>query len=136
MDESVPISHLDLGNLVTAIATETKFEKEPPIAVEVAGLGVAHPPTDHKDFDYWNQVSRCAYVNDGCDKYIWDSHGKARHFERANGEYVLKHEGGFELVPTDATAPFATGIEDVDTDNGTTDVEGAVESQLEELGYL
>ena len=136
VDESVPVSHLDLGNLVTAIATETEFEKESPIAAEVAGRGVAHPPTDHRDFDYWNRVSRCAYLNGGCDKYVWDSYGEARHYERTNGEYVRKHEGGFELVPADATAPFATDIEDVNTDDGTADVGGSVESQLEELGYL
>lgn len=136
VDESTPLSHLDLGNLVTAIATETEFENKAPSAAEVAGLGVAHPPTDHEDFDYWNRVSRCAYVNDGCDKYVWDSHGEARHYERTNGEYVLKHEGGFELVPADATAPFRTNIEDVNTGDGATDVDGAVESQLEELGYL
>lgn len=135
VDESTPLSHRDLGNLVTAIATDTEFENEAPISAEVAGLGVAHPPTEHKDFDYWNRVSRCTYVNDGCDKYVWDSHGDARHYERTNGEYVLKHQGDFELVPADATAPFTTEIENVDPD-GETDLEGAVESQLEELGYL
>jgi arylsulfatase A-like enzyme len=136
VDESTPISHLDIGNLVTAIATETEFERESAIAVEVAGLGVAHPPTEHKDFDYWNRVSRCAYINDCYDKYVWDSHGEARHYVRMNGEYVLENKGGFELVPVDATIPFTTNIEDVNTDNGATDVEGTVESQLEELGYL
>ncbi|QKY15553.1 sulfatase-like hydrolase/transferase [Halorubrum sp. CBA1229] len=136
LDESAPISHLDLGKLVTAIATGTEFERESPIAVEVAGLGVAHPPTDHQDFDYWNRVSRCAYINSGCDKYVWNSHGEARHYERTNGEYVLKHKGDFERVPANAKVPFTTDIKDVSTNNETTDVNSAVESQLEELGYL
>ncbi|MFD1562866.1 sulfatase-like hydrolase/transferase [Haloarchaeobius amylolyticus] len=136
VDESEPISHLDLGNLVTAIATETEFEKCQPLAAEVAGLGVAHPPTDHEDFDYWNRVSRCVYLNNGADKYVWDSMGTARHYGQVNGEYVLEREGGPELVPPNATAPFMTDIEDARTEEKTTYVDAAVESKLEELGYL
>lgn len=136
VNESEPISHLDLGNLVTAIATETEFEKEAPLAAEVSGLGVAHPPTDHEDFDYWNRVSRCVYLNGAGDKYIWSSHGDAHHYERMNGEYVLRSEGDFELLPEDATTPFTKGIEKVTMNESATDVDASVESQLEELGYL
>lgn len=136
VDESEPISHLDLGNLVTAIATETEFEKEAPLAAEVAGLGVAHPPTDHEDFDYWNRVSRCVYLNDVGDKYAWSSHGDARHYVRTNGEYLLQREGDFELLPEDARMPFTKDIRDVTTGQSATDIDASVESQLEELGYL
>lgn len=136
VNESEPISHLDLGNLVTAIATETEFEKEAQLAAEVAGLGVAHPPTDHENFDYWNRVSRCVYFNDADDKYVWSSYGDARYYERTNGEYVLRSEGNIELLPEDTTSPFTKDIEKVKTGERAKDVDASVESQLEELGYL
>jgi len=136
VDESEPISHLDLGNLVTAIATETDFEKRGPLAAEVAGLGVAHPPTGHDDFDYWNRVSRCVYLNDGTSKYVWDSRDEAHHYEHVDGKYILKRQGSIGIVPPNATALFTTDIEDVRTEEQTANIDNAVESQLEELGYL
>lgn len=136
VDESEPISHLDLGNLITAIATETEFEKEAPLAAEVAGLGVAHPPTDHKDIDYWNRVSRCVYQNGCNDKYVWDSQGEARKFHRQDGEYVLKRKGSNDLVPSSATNLFSEKIGDVKVEKSSKNVGESVESQLEELGYL
>jgi arylsulfatase A-like enzyme len=48
VDETEIISHLDLGRIITAISNGESFEKQRPIAAEVAGLGVAHPPTDHE----------------------------------------------------------------------------------------
>ncbi|WP_265108291.1 sulfatase-like hydrolase/transferase [Halosolutus halophilus] len=136
VDESKPISHLDLGNLVTAIATETEFEKRQPLTAEVAGLGVAHPPSDHEDFDYWNRMSRCVYLDDGASKYVWNSLGVARHYERNGGEYVLEHKGDPDLIPADATGLFTRDIGDMRADGKTADVDAAVESKLEELGYL
>lgn len=136
VDESEPISHLDLGRLVTAIAAENDFEKRAPIAAEVAGLGVAHPPDNHKDFDYWNRVSRCVYLDDIEHKYVWDSIGRAAHYLRETDEYALEREGGLELVPADASTVFSEDIEDVATGEDDADIAANVESQLKELGYL
>jgi len=136
VDEPEPISHLDLGRLVTAIATESDFEKRAPVAAEVAGLGVANPPDYHEDFDYWNRVSRCVYLDDIEYKYVWNSGGKAAHYQRENGEYTLEREGGSEIVPADASTVFSPDIEDVATREGDADIDANVESQLEELGYL
>lgn len=135
VNESEPISHLDLGNLVTAIATDTEFKRRKQLAAEVAGLGVAHPPSDHEDFDYWNRVSRCVYLDNGALKCVWDSLGTVRYYQRGNNGYVLECEGSFNLVPADATAAFTTDIENVSRGK-TADVDSAVESQLEALGYL
>lgn len=135
-DTTEPISHLDLGNLVTAIATETPFKRSRPIAAEVAGLGVAHPPTDHEDLDYWNRVSRSVYFDRADSKYVWDSLGTASHYERDGNEYALESEGKLDLLPADSTDPFSTDIKNVGTGGEVTDVDAEVESQLEELGYL
>lgn len=135
-DESEPISHLDLGNLVTAIATETEFKRHQPIAAEVAGLGVAHPPMDHENLNYWDRVSRCVYLESGDSKYVWDSLSIASHYERNDDEYILESEGELDLLPADSTKPFHTDIEDVETREESKDLDAEVESQLEELGYL
>lgn len=133
-DTSEPISHLDLGALVTSVATGEPFEPRAPIAAEVAGLGVAHPPTDHDRFEFWNRTSRCAYRPEG--KYVWDSLGSAALYDREDGAYVLEREGGPELVPEEARAAFSTPIDDVRSEPDSADVDGAVEAQLRDLGYL
>jgi len=135
-DESGYISLLDLGSLITAIATKTEFERARPMAAEVAGLGVAHPPTDHEDLAYWNRVSRSVYLEDGVCKCIWDSLGTASHYEQDIDSYVLENEGGLGLLPSEAQTPFRTNIEDVGTGEESKNVGAEVESQLEELGYL
>lgn len=134
VDESEPISHLDLGNLVTSIATGDDFEKRRSTAAEVAGLGVAHPPTDHERFDYWNRVSRCVYLDDG--KFVWDSLDKGRQYECENGDFYLKQEGDTELIPLEAMDHFSTDIMDIRTGEVAGNLDETVESQLEELGYL
>lgn len=136
VDESDPMSHLDLGNLVTSLATGTTFETSQPLAAEVAGLGVAHQPTDRDDFEYWSRVSRCSYLDGVATKYVWDSLDSAYRYERVGSEYVLKQEGGPDIVPARASAPFDVDIKDVRADEHTADIDAAVESQLEELGYL
>lgn len=136
VDESKFVSHLDLGNLITAIASGGQFEPTASLAAEVAGLGVAHPPRDHEDFDRWNRVSRCVYTHDGGDKYVWDSLDEARHCTRENGEYVLLKELDRSGVPTDITNVFSNEITTVETDHRADEINGGVESQLEELGYL
>jgi arylsulfatase A-like enzyme len=134
LDESEFISHLDLGRLVTAIATGQSFEKGRRVAAEVAGLGVAHPPTDHEQFEYWNRTSRCVYL-DGV-KYVWDSLGTASRCERQNSEYVSGTEINTEEVPSEAREPFSVAIGNIESETTTGGLSGDVESQLEELGYL
>jgi hypothetical protein len=136
VDESTFVSHLDLGNLVTSVATGDEFEPTAPIAAEVAGMGVAHPPTDHEEFEFWNRTSRCVYLNDGGSKYVWDSMGTARQYERPDGRYVLREEGSHDLLPPAAERPFQTPIEHVNSDQESAEIDSMVESQLEELGYL
>lgn len=136
VDESASVSHLDLGNLVTSLATGDEFEPAAPIAAEVAGMGVAHPPTNHEAFSYWNRNSRCVYLNDGESKYVWDSLGTARHYERVDEAYVLQEEGSHDLVPSATNQLFQTPIKKVDSGRGSTEIDSLVESQLEELGYI
>jgi len=134
VDESEFISHLDLGRLVTAIATERSFEKERPLAAEVAGLGVAHPPTDHDQFEYWNRSSRCVYLDEV--KYVWDSLGTAHRCERQNDEYGLTNEIDTSEISSEAKQIFSMNIKNLKTNGGSGDLSDDIESQLEELGYL
>ncbi|CAM3014921.1 sulfatase-like hydrolase/transferase [Halobacterium salinarum] len=134
IDETKPISHLDLGRLVTAIATDHSFEREVPLAAEVAGIGVAHPPTDHERFEYWDRSSRCVYL-DGV-KYVWDSLGKAHRFEQTDGGYSSKAEITADEVPEAATDIFSVDVTDLKAESATTELSDDIESQLEELGYL
>lgn len=138
VEESRPISHLDLGDLVVALATESEatFEPTTPPVAEVAGLGVAHPPTDHPDIDYWSRTSRCVYLDGVDQKWVWDSLGDATLFAREDGDYVVEESGDHSLLPAAARDPFSVDIERVRSGDDTSDLDGAVESQLEELGYL
>jgi arylsulfatase A-like enzyme len=134
VDETEPISHLDLGRLVTAIANDHSFEREAPLAAEVAGIGVAHPPTDHERFEYWNRSSRCVYL-DGV-KYVWDSLGKAYRYEQTDGAYSSKVEISANEIPETATGIFSVDVADLKGERATAELTDDVESQLEELGYL
>lgn len=134
VDQSEFISHLDLGQLVTAIATERPFEKERLPAAEVAGLGVAHPPTDHEQFKYWNRSSRCVYLDEV--KYVWDSLGTACRCGHHNGKYALMDETDIGGIPSEATSIFSVDITDLISNTATEDLTDDLESQLEELGYL
>lgn len=134
IDETEPISHLDLGQLVTAIATDHSFERNAPIAAEVAGIGVAHPPTDHEQFEYWNRSSRCVYL-DGV-KYVWDSLGQAHRYEQTNGEYRSKAQIDANDVPEAATDIFSCNLIDLKAETASSVLSDDVESQLEELGYI
>jgi arylsulfatase A-like enzyme len=134
VDETEPISHLDLGRLVTTVATDHPFEPEAPLAAEVAGIGVAHPPTDHERFEYWNRSSRCVYL-DGV-KYVWDSLGKAYRYEQTDGAYSSKVEIGIDEIPEAATGIFSVDVTDLKAESASANLSDDVESQLEELGYL
>lgn len=134
VDESELISHLDLGQLIIALATETKFAPESPVAAEVSGLGVAHPPTDHDKFDYWDHTSRCVYVGD--EKFVWDSNGTAKVYEREEGKYIFMHETTTDQFPNKVMDVFECGIDAVRRDPGRDELDGSVQAQLEELGYL
>ncbi|QLG63397.1 sulfatase-like hydrolase/transferase [Halorarum salinum] len=134
INESEYISHLDLGQLITAIATEKSFERKRPLAAEVAGLGVAHPPTDHEQLEYWNRSSRCIYLDEV--KYVWDSLGAAYRFERRDGGYGSKAEINVGDIPAEATDVFSVDIADLKENRRTQELTDDVESQLEELGYL
>lgn len=136
VDEAERISHLDLGELVVSVANETSFEPQRPVAAEVAGLGVAHPPTDHPDFEFWNRTSRCAYLAD--EKYVWDSRETAARYVLEDGEYVLDRTGKPEMIPAEAREPFSKAISlaRADFERDPADLDGDVEAQLRELGYL
>lgn len=135
-DESERISHLDLGDLVAAVANGTPFERQRPVAAEVAGLGVANPPVKHADFGFWNRTSRCAYLAD--EKYVWDSRGTAARYVLEDGEYVLDRTGESELIPAEAREPFskAIALARADSERDPADLDDDIKAQLRELGYL
>jgi len=136
IDESEMISHLDLGRIITSIARGNSFEKDSPVAAEAVGLGVAHPPTDHERFDYWNRTARCVYLDNN--KYVWDSKGSAKYYKRVDGSFVPKQESDVDMPPNEAKVYFKSKISEVENGISTsrTAIDEDVESQLEELGYL
>jgi hypothetical protein len=65
---------------------------------------VAHPPTDHDRFEYWNRSARCVYPEEL--KYAWDSMGRARQYERTEGRYVEREQGSLDIVPKAVRSQF------------------------------
>jgi hypothetical protein len=129
-----------LGRLVTTVATDHSFEPEAPLAAEVAGIGVAHPPTDHERFEYWNRSSRCVYL-DGV-KYVWDSLGARVEYELDHGRACWQRQIGEDVELPGWATEFFEGtpgsyrerVRDGGRDDDSIDT--ATRDRLNDLGYL
>lgn len=69
------VSHLELGDLVVALARDTPFRfDDEPVTAEVIGHTGENPGGA-----YWDRAIRCVY--DGSTKTIWDSLGTCKQFD-------------------------------------------------------
>lgn len=133
-NEQKLISHLDLESLILSIAREDRFNQSSPIASEVAGMGVANPPADHPNIEFWSRTVRCYYADDR--KFVWDSEGNTDVFHRLDGWSVRSDEVAHDSPPKFAYEPFNTDISEVNQTRETDELDPGIRSQLEELGYL
>lgn len=133
-------SHLDLGELVVALATDgwTDISRSC-LPAEVIGMSPGpSPPNEH---EYWDRMIRCAYR--GTEKYVWDSLGSAERY-RLNRDRPCWQT----CVNDDASVPsWATDLFDSDIEAykqsavsgaelATEDYDDQTRNRLEELGYL
>lgn len=134
-------SHLQLRDLVTAIATESGTSLEPgPVGAEVGGIGVVHHPTDDPDFEAWNRTRRCLYV-DGT-KRVWDDTGDEA-FYRIDGTDACCAEpiDGENLDADLADELFETSIgpfaECIRSQQGPPQkLDPTTKTRLDDLGYV
>lgn len=131
------VSHLELGSLVTALATESDCDPtRERVPAEVLGLSAGpEPPADRR---YWDRTIRCAYR--GGTKFCWDSLGTARRFSLDPDLPSFQAEVDAEAtVPRWARALFETDIETAAetaaAESEETGVSAATKDRLEQLGY-
>jgi hypothetical protein len=132
-------SHLDLGRLVTAIATDQKFEPAftgECTPAEVLGIGTEVDHVPDQSTSYWDRTIRCVYTRRR--KVEWDSCGQVQEYgispDALSHQTLVTDDG---QIPECASSVFDVPIEEVTTDH--TDFEemnDTVRGQLEELGYL
>jgi hypothetical protein len=134
-------SHLDIGNLVTSIAHETRYEPEISdecLPAEVLGIGTERDNFPEDEQEYWDRVIRCIYENN--QKTQWDILGN-----RFEYEISLKRRSWQRLLredidkPSCTSAVFENPINEINRNlsaNFGDDVTSAVRNQMEELGYL
>ncbi|MFC7114633.1 sulfatase-like hydrolase/transferase [Natronoarchaeum sp. GCM10025703] len=128
-------SHLDLGELITAIARDTPFSEMPHrshVPAEVIGAGVTNPQLNEK---YWDRLIRAVYTNPQT-KYVWDSLGDS-FVQHKTDDHWEKEDAP---IPPEILAQFETDIQEykstVMDDEQRVDLDPETESRLEELGYL
>jgi arylsulfatase A-like enzyme len=133
-------SHLDLGELVVALATDDWTDiSRSCVPAEVIGMSPGPSPPDERK--YWDRMIRCAYR--GTEKYVWDSLGFAARYRLDPDRPCWQTR-----VDDDASAPsWATNMFDCDIEEykrsvacdaepATEDVDDQTRNRLEELGYL
>lgn len=131
------VSHLDLGEIVTGLATGSAPEiNRELIPAEVIGLAPTPPLPDTFDPDAWHRAIRCVY-EDG-QKFVWDSNGDSATFQlkqgRPNWQHRLRSHISVDCFPD----LFETDIEEYrwsEIDVGETE-SIAPEERLKRLGYL
>ena len=95
------VSHLDLGDLIVALAQEGPAEiTRKRVPAEVIGHTASAPETDPT---YWDRQIRCVYTVDG--KTVWDSLGTVKTVEvdpdRPCWQRVSEGDGGPPAVDTE-----------------------------------
>ena len=140
-------SHLDLGELLVAIAGERPPEDAwfpGRIPAETVGLLGGENATwgrefSDEEFAWWNRMMRCVY--EGTTKRQWNSVGDREEYELdpARPSWQSRTATGVEIPAADR-ALFETPLDDYKASAAAaeqdTDFDDAVADRLEQLGYL
>ncbi|AQL44652.1 hypothetical protein BV210_17965 (plasmid) [Halorientalis sp. IM1011] len=140
-------SHLDLGELVVRLAHDEEYDDRfgrDRVAAETVGLLGTGDGTWNREFTddeyaYWNRMIRCVY--DGDTKYQWNSLDESYAYELDPDTPSWQSQRGAEVdVPPFATEQFDVPIQTYKdraaAAEQSMEFDTAVESRLEELGYL
>lgn len=125
-----PVSHLDLRNLLIALATESSLPELSRECVPAEKHG--HIKTPKRNREYWDRSVRA--VIDGTKMYRWDTLGTSEKFELGVSSAELTADD--ITIPSWASEQFKVPFDEVAT-SGETDIgNSGVASQLRDLGYL
>jgi hypothetical protein len=137
------VTHLDMGKLITGLATGSVPDiSRNKIASEVVGGSVQQKnvSSDNIGTEYWNRMIRCSYYNDR--KVEWDSLGSMSEYRVCNQQPSTQKQlrtGG--SVPrwareffTEDIHSYKRRIEEMESSPSNV-VNEAVKSRLDELGY-
>lgn len=131
-DRQIPdlVSHIDLRDLLIALATESSLPKLSRECVLVEKHG--HIKTSKRNREYWDRSVRA--VIDGTTMYRWDTLGNSEEFELGVSSAELTADD--ITIPSWASEQFQVAFDEVAT-SGETDIEeSGVSSRLRDLGYL
>jgi len=125
-----PMSHLDLPELLVALATEAQI---PDLSREyVPAEKHGHIKTPEQKREYWNRSVRA--VIDGTKMYRWDTLGASERFELEVSAGNLTADD--ITIPSWAKEQFPVGFNEVMTGDDVNIEESDVSARLRDLGYL
>jgi hypothetical protein len=135
------VSHLDLGDLVSALA-RGEYEAptmSPVVAERITSVLPGKLGLEGARAREWSQSSRCAYFEDT--KYVWTSEGSKCEM-RIEGASRTTLVNDTATVPTEARSAFVTELSELRSlleigaglDTGV--VDSTTEERLADLGYL
>jgi arylsulfatase A-like enzyme len=132
-------SHLDIGELVVDVSTDTARDYERKhVPAEVVGIGPAKDSLDGPDIQYWDRMIRAAYRDDR--KFVWDTTGRRVEYtvgeepsrQRIVAEEVTVPPWGIDLFDGNTSEYKSRQIERDER----IDVDDSTAGRLKDLGYL
>jgi len=132
------VSHLQLGNLVVALADGKPYDPTSDrIAAELVGLSAG--PSPDKDADYWDRMQRCAY--DGEQKFVWDSRRNSMTYDIDFDSRCWQSDRGEGIkIPDWCRRMFETEIREFKSEasrsTSKNDINAGTAKRLKDLGYL
>lgn len=135
------VSHLELGDLIRALARERVYEFDTsPVPAEV--IGHTGYFSKASDLTYWDRLLRCLFV-DG-EKLVWDSLGTSKRYDLDPGEPCAQTVvEASETVPVADQEHFKTGIGKTKREAVMRAIEGEdrkideeTKERLADLGYI
>jgi hypothetical protein len=132
--EGEPLSHLDLGNVITTVANDEhlRIPSRSQIPAERIGYG---PSTEPEDLEYWDRAIRS--VHNGETRYEWDSLGNRFEYEIVGSSAENKIQE--TEIPDKTMDLFDERIEEYKERSSKGDkirIDERTEDKLSNLGYL
>ncbi|GKZ14546.1 sulfatase-like hydrolase/transferase [Haladaptatus sp. T7] len=131
------ISHLQLGDIITAIAHDESIQRiqSEPVMAELIGMGAGEDPPSEKE--YWDRAIRCVYEDEK--KYQYDSLGNEETY-RFDPDNHCCQELVVSSIPENISASFNDGLKEVKqraiAAGKSREIDEATKSRLRELGYV